>query len=160
MAVKGYITPGLSKVFWAASITAPTGPSAAEINAGTEITNALQGMPDAPRTGNVADDSDLSTRVDKQQRGTISLGEITLRIKRTTATETEYSALAEDDSGFLIVFRKGTAGASPAAGDVCDVYTVDVNVKGPGTPGRNEVDFALATLINTDVPNYDVTCIA
>lgn len=156
--LEGYITPGLSKVFWAATITAPTGPAATEINAGTELTPAVRGMPDAPRSGNVADDSDLSTRVDKQQRGTITLGAVTVQMKRSQATETQYAAIDEGDSGYLIVFRKGTAGATPAAADVCDVFTVDLNVKGPGTPGRNEVDFSNFEFINRDEPNYDVVC--
>lgn len=156
-ALTGYITPGLSKVFWVTTLASTSSPSAAEVNAGTELTAALRGMPDAPRSGNVADDSDLSSRVDTQQRGTITLGAITLQMKRSTATETEYSALDEGDSGYLVVFRKGTAGASPASGDIADVFTVDVNTKGPGTPGRNEVDFSNLELINTAVPSYDAT---
>jgi hypothetical protein len=159
--ITGYITPGLSQVFWVPTLTSTTTPSAAEINAGTEITAALQGMPDAPRSGNIADDSDLSSRVDKQQRGTITLGEVTLRLKRTASTETQYLAVVEDAAGHLAVFRKGTAsGTAAGSADVCDVFSVEVNTKGPGTPGRNEVDFSMVTLINTDVPAYDSVCTA
>lgn len=158
--VTGYITPGLSKIFWVTTLSSTTAPSAAEVNAGTELTPAVRGMPDAPRSGNFADDSDLSSRVDRQVRGTITLGGVTLQMKRTLATETEYNALAEGDSGYLVVFRKGTAGASPAASDVADVFTVEVNVKAPGTPGRNEVDFSNVELANTDEPSYDATLAA
>lgn len=158
--VTGYITPGLSRVFWVPTIANASAPAVAEVTAGQELTGIQRGMPDAPRSGNTADDSDLSSRVDKQQKGTITLGAVTLTVKRTLVTETEYQSLEEDDSGHLVVFRKGTAGANPAAADVCDVFTVDVNVKGPGTPGRNEVDFSTIELINTDVPEYDVAVVA
>ena len=158
--VDGYILPGRMKVFWVNTLSSVTSPTATQINAGTELTGALKGAPDAPRSGNTADDSDLSTRVDKQAQGTITLGSITMMIKRTLATETAYAAIVEAASGFLVVFRKGTAGASPAADDVADVFTVDVNVKAPGTPGRNEVDFSNAELINTAEPSYDAVLVA
>lgn len=160
MPVKGYITPGLSKVFWLVTLGSVTAPSAADVNAGTELTPALRGMPDAPRSGNTADDSALDSRIDLQQRGTITLGAVTLTMKRTKATETEYNALNEDDIGFLVVFRKGTAGASPAAADVADVYTADVQTKGPAVPGRNEVDFSTVELINTAETEFDSVLVA
>lgn len=159
-ALDGYITPGLSKIWWAASVADPAAPTVAEINAGTDVSPAVKGMPDAPRTGNTADDSDITSRVDKQARGTITLGAVTVQMKRSLATETQYDAIAEGDSGFLFVFRKGLAGATPAAADVCDVYIVDLNVKAPGTPGRNEVDFSNFEFINTDEPNYDTAVAA
>lgn len=158
--VDGYILPGRMKVFWVPTLTSVTSPSAAEINAGTEITAGLRGVPDFPRTGNPADDSDLSTEVDKQAKGTITLGSGTFQMKRTLATETQYNAFAEGDSGFLVIFRKGTAGASPAASDVADVFTVDVQIKAPGAPGRNEVDFSNVEMVNTNVPSYDATLAA
>ena len=158
--VDGYILPGRMRVFWVTTLSSVTSPTATQINAGTELTAALKGPPDTPRSGNVADDSDLASRVDKQAQGTITLGASTLMLKRTLATETAYSAVAEGASGFLVVLRKGTAGASPAADDVADVFTVDVNVKAPGTPGRNEVDFSNVELLNTDEPSYDAVLVA
>lgn len=155
----GYILPGLMRAFWVNTLTSTTSPTAAQINAGQEITAAVKGAPDYPRSSNPADDSDLSTRVDKQAKGTITLGAVTLMLKRTQAVETEYAALTEGESGFLVVFRKGTAGASPAAADVCDVLTVDVDIKSPGTPGRNEVDFSNLVLVNTAEPAYDSTVV-
>lgn len=160
MVVVGYILPGLTKTFIVTTLTSTTSPSAAEVNAGTEITAALKGIPDAPRSGNQADDSDLSDRVNKQVRGTIDLGAMTMQMKRTLATETEYNAVVEGDSRFLVVLRQGTAGASPAAGDLADVFTIEVNVKGPGTPGRDEVDFSNVEVVNRASPSYDATLAA
>lgn len=158
--VDGYILPGRAKAFWVTTLTDPANPSATEVNAGTEITPALRGIPDYPRTGQVADDADLSSRVNKQKRGTIDLGDVSLTMKRTTATETEYSAINEGDAGYLVIFRKGTAGASPASGDVADVLTVECNTKSPRVPGRNDVDISDFTFIQTEDQNLDVTLAA
>ena len=160
MVVVGYILPNRSKVFIVTTLTSVTNPSAAEVNAGTELTPAVQQIPDAPRTGNQADDSDLSDRVNKQVSGTIDLASVTFRLKRTLATETEYNAVVEGDSRFLVVLRKGTAGASPAAADVADVFTIEVNIKGPGVPGRDEVDFSNVEMVNRAVPAYDAVLAA
>lgn len=160
MAVVGYILPGLSKAFIVTTLTSVTAPSAAEINVGQEITDGLQGIPDAPRTGNQADDSDLSTRVNKTVRGTVDLGALTMQMKRTKATETEYNAIVEGDDRFLVVLRQGTAGASPASGDLADVFTIEVNIKGPGTPGRDDVDFANVECVNRAEPSYDAVVAA
>jgi hypothetical protein len=160
MVVVGYILPGLSKVFIVTTLTSVSTPSAAEVNAGVEISPAVRGIPDAPRSGNQADDSDISTRVNKQVRGTIDLGALTVQLKRTLATETEYNAVVEGDSRFLVVLRQGTAGASPAAGDMADVFTIEVNTKGPGTPGRDEVDFSNVEMVNRAEPEYDAVLAA
>lgn len=155
-----YITPGRSKVFWVTTLSSTTSPSAAEINAGVELTGKLRGIPQIPRTANTADASDLSSTFEKRMRGTVGGDSITMELKRDTGTETEYAAMDEGDEGFLVVFRKGTAGASPAAADVCDVYPAVVNVKGDGQPGRNDVDFAIFELVVTDNPSRDVVVAA
>ena len=156
----GYITPGLSKVFWVTTLTSTTSPSAAEINAGTELTSKLRGIPNLPRSGNTADDSDLSSAFEKRIRATVGGDTVSFDLKREKGTETEYSAMSEGDNGYLVVFRKGTAGSSPASGDVCDVYPVQVLVKSPGQPGRNDVDFETVECTVTADPSRDVTVAA
>ena len=155
MAVVGNILPGRIKYFIVTTLASVTAPSAAEITAGTELTPAVRLIIAAPRPGNQADDSDVSDRINKQVTATIDLGPVTFQLKRTLVTETEYNAVVEGDSRFLVELRKGTAGASPAAGDVANVYTIDVNVKSPGVPGRDEVDFSTVEAVQTAVPAYD-----
>lgn len=160
MAVVGYILPSRIKVFIVTTLASVTAPSAAEINAGTELTPAVRLALDAPRTGNKADDSDLSDRVNKEVPSTIDLGSVSFQLKRTLVTETEYNAVVEGDSRFLVELRKGTAGPSPAALDVANVYTIDVNVKSPGVPGREEVDFSTVECTQTAVPSFDAVLAA
>lgn len=153
-----YITPGRSKWFWVITLTTPTAPGATQINAGVDLTAKLQGMPAIPRTGNVADSSDLSSTFEKRQRGTVGGDMASFTLKRDRlATETAYAAMVEGVEGYLVGFRKGTAGATPAIGDKADVFACTVNAVGDGSPGRNDVDFATIELVITDNPNRDVT---
>lgn len=155
-----YITPGRSKVYWVTTLTSTTSPSAAEIVAGVNLTPVLRGIPDLPRSANTADASDLSSTFEKRARGTVGGDSGTFQLKRLTGTETAYAALDEGDEGFLVVFRKGTAGASPAASDVADVYPAQVNTIADDTPGRNDIDSVTVTIVLTDNPSRDATVAA
>lgn len=155
-----YIGPGRSKVFWVVTLSTPSGPGATQINAGTELTDKMPALPEINNGAQLADSSTLDSHRDKGQRGTIDITRISFRLQRdTSATETAYDSMSEGDDGYLVVFRKGTAGASPANGDECDVYPAEVLLKTPGNPGRNEVDFETFELVVTDVENRNVTVV-
>lgn len=155
-----YITPGRSKVWWVNTITTPSGPGAVEINAGVELSSKLKGLPNIPRTANLADSSTLSSTFNSRQRGTVGGDALTFMLNRDTGTETQYASMVEGEEGYLVVARKGVANGSTAAnGDKVDVFTCIVNKVGDGNPGRDEVDFAEFELAITANPNRDVTCI-
>lgn len=154
-----YITPGRSKVFWMLTLTTPSGPGATQINAGVDLTSALRGIPSIPRTGNLADSSDLSSTFEKRVRGTVGGDALTFQLNRNTSTETAYAAMVEGVEGFLVVLRKGTAGATPAIGDKADVYTGIINTVSDNSPGRNDVDSVTVEIAITDNPNRDKTLV-
>jgi hypothetical protein len=160
--MSAYITPGRSKVFWLDAITSVTAPEDDDfVGAGaTELTAKLRNLPNIPRTGNTADSSDLSSTFEARQRGTVGGDMASFELKRDTGTETEYESMDEGDEGFLVIFRKGTAGAAPAANDVCDVYPSQVNTIADGSPGRNEVDFSIFELVLTANPSRDISVVA
>lgn len=158
--MSAYITPGRSKVRWGPAPASAAAPTAAEANAATDLTPKLRGMPNLPRTGNTADSSDLSSTFEKRQRGTVGGDQASFELKRDTGTETEYDSMDEGDEGALYVFRKGTAGASPAADDIVDVYPAQINAISDGQPGRNDVDFTVFELVLTDNPSRDVAVVA
>lgn len=154
-----YITPGRSKVFWMLTLSTPSGPGATQINAGVELTSALRGIPSIPRTGNLADATDLSSTFEKRVRGTVGGDAMTFALNRNTSTETAYAAMVEGTAGYVVVFRKGTAGATPAIGDKADVYTGFINVVGDNVPGRNDVDSANIEIAISENPSRDVTLV-
>lgn len=158
--MSSYITPGRSKVWIAATVTTAGSPTDLEIQAGTDLTPKLRGLPNIPRTGNLADNSDLSSTFEKRQRGTVGGDVMSFELKRDTGTETEYDSMSEGDEIHVMVFRAGIAGTQPDVDDVADVYQCTVNVKGDGNPGRNDVDFSIFELAITDNPNRDYTVVS
>lgn len=157
--MSSYITPGRSKVYWVLTVTTTSTPTDLELQAGTDLTPKLRGLPNIPRSANTADSSDLSSTFEKRQRGTVGGDVISFELKRDTGTETEYDAMDEGDEGYLAVFRKGFATTQPTIGDKVDIFTCTVNVKGDGNPGRNDVDFSMFELVVTDNPDRDVSVI-
>lgn len=160
MTSEAYITPGRSKVRYLQTVTTPTAPTNLEINAGVDLSPALRGMPEVPRTGNAADSSDLSSTFEKRVKGTVGGDAMRMELKRKLNTETELAALEEGDFGYVAIFRKGMTGSTPSVGDVCDFYPVQVNVIGPGSPGRNDVDTEIVEFLITDDPLRDYSVVS
>ena len=155
--MSAYITPGRSKVYWVVTVSDPTDPTPSEINAGTDLTNKLRGIPAVPRTGNLADISNLSSTFEARQRGTVGGDVATFELLRDTLTETAYDIMDEGDEGYLIILRKGIAGTQVAVGDKCDVFPATVNAVSDGSPGRNDPDFAVFEIAITANPSRDIS---
>jgi hypothetical protein len=100
---------GQIRVYYVATLASLTAPSAATIIAGTDLTPLLRrdGLT-TPRSGNVLDASDASTRTNKSAPGNIDLGQISLRFQRdsVTGTDVAWTLLAEDVAGYIVVRRR------------------------------------------------------
>lgn len=120
-----------------ATLTAIT---VAQITAGVEITGDLPAPVNFAGTTNYIDVSDISTRQDKNQVGTISLGELTFEIYRTKGgTQVAYDALDNETDYILVKFEGGSiAGATPAASDTYDAAAITVGIKSDVTSPRND----------------------
>jgi hypothetical protein len=111
----------------------------AEITAGDEITGDLPAPVNFSGTTNYIDVSDISSRQDKNQVGTISLGELSFEIYRDKTTQTAYDALDNETDYVLVKFEGGNiAGASPAASDTYDAAAITVGIKSDVTSPRND----------------------
>ncbi|HEY7824811.1 MAG TPA: hypothetical protein VIG24_18370 [Acidimicrobiia bacterium] len=116
-----------------------TGPTVAEITAGTEITADLPAPLNFSGTTNYIDTSDISDRQDKNQVGTISLDNLDFEIYRDKTSQVAYDALANETDYYILKFEGGNiAAADPAAGDTCDVATVTVGIKSDVSSPRND----------------------
>jgi hypothetical protein len=132
--------------------------TAAEINAGTNLTSFIRTLPDIPRTGNVVDVATLDSKFEKRQVGTRGGDSLTTEILRDTTTDTAYETLIEDAAGYLVVARKGLATAGVfATSDVVDVYPVTVLSVADATPGRNDPDTSVVQMVITDDPDRNQT---
>jgi hypothetical protein len=158
-----YITPGRSEVAWVTTVAVPAIITAAEANAGVDITPFTREMPTVPRATNLSDNTDLSSTFESRNIGTRGGDEITVIIKRHVASgdDTAYTTLDEDTAGFLVIARQGLATTGTfAIGDRVDVFAVTVSSLEDGTPGRNDIDTAIVHLPVTSSPTRDQTIAA
>jgi hypothetical protein len=153
-----YAPPGKSEVAWTETVSDYTSITAAEINAGTNLTEFVRTLPDIPRTGNTVDVATLDSKFEKRQVGTRGGDSISTEILRDDTTDTAYTTLVEDAAGYLVVARKGLATAGTfATSDVVDVFPCTVLSVADGSPGRNDPDFAVVQLVVTSDPDRNQT---
>lgn len=120
------------RVFAVTTLSSTTAPTATQINAGVEITSDLPDPLNFSGTTNYLDSSDISTSQDKQQVGTISIDNFEFEIWRHKGigAQVAYDALPNSSVRYLVKFEGGgIVGATPAAGDKCDVAVVTVGIK-------------------------------
>lgn len=155
-----YNLPGLERVWYTATLSTPSAPSAAEIAAGVDLTGQLRGTPEIPETGNKGVSADLSSDFEKRQATTYGGDDLVMEVYRDPSGETAYSTLTRLTTGYVVDFRQGIdTGTTPALGDICDVYAIEVLSRAKGVPDRDEMDFAIITAAITDDPNVGVTCV-
>lgn len=153
-----YAPPGISEVAFTETVSSYTSITAAECNAGTDLTSYIRTLPDIPRTANLVDVATLDSKFEKRQVGTRGGDVITLEILRDNETDTAYTTLVEDTAGYLIVARKGLATPGTfATSDIVDVFPVTVASVADGNPGRNDPDFAVVELAVTSDPSRNQT---
>jgi hypothetical protein len=158
-----YITPGLSEVSWVTTVAVPAIITAAEANAGVDITGFCREIPTVPRASQLSDNTDLSSTFESRQLGTSGGDEITVLIKRhkASADDTAYTTLDEGTVGFLVIARQGLATTGTfAVSDRVDVFEVVVSTLEDGTPGRTDIDTAIVHLPVTAAPTRDQTIAA
>jgi hypothetical protein len=153
-----YAPPGISEVAFTETASDFTSMTAAECNAGTDLTTFIRTLPDIPRTANTVDVATLDSKFEKRQVGTRGGDMLTIEILRDSTTDTAYTTLVEDLSGYLIVARKGLATAGTfATSDIIDVFPITVASVADGSPGRNDPDFAVVQAVITADPSRNQT---
>ena len=153
-----YAPPNKTEVFWVVTVSDYTSITAAEINAGTDLSTFVRNMPDLPRTANLVDVATIDSKFEKRQVGTRGGDVASLEILRDDSADTAYTTLTEDSTGYLVLGRKGWAtGGTAATSDIVDVFPVTIASVADGTPGRNEPDFAVVEMAITDDPDRNQT---
>lgn len=129
------------RVFAVTTLSSLTAPTAAQINAGVEITSDMPDPLNLSATTNYIDTSDISSQQDKQQTGTTGIDNLSFEIWRHKGigAQIAYDALPNNAARYLVKFEGGgVVGATPAAGDKCDVAAVQVGIKSDAPTPRGE----------------------
>lgn len=146
---------GKTRVYFCTTITAPTGPAAAEINAGTQLTANVNDMAGFSYTTNQIPTPALDNPFTPSIGGPQVTDDSSITIYLDSASNPLRTTLALGATGF-IVWVDYKASGNIAAADKVDVYPVTV----VGAPKRRsmgddpavwECQFAI-----TAVPNEDV----
>lgn len=154
-------SPGVVEVWLVDTITDTTNPSAAELDAGTDLTSFCRGVPTIPETGNTADISNLSSKFNARQGASYGGDTLALECYRDDTTDTAYTTLTRAKQSHLVVAWDGLATSGDwAAADVAWIYPVTIISRGQGTPGRDEVQFFVSQMAITADPDEGVTCAA
>jgi len=122
-----FFRPGITKVFFVATIATQAAPTAAEINAGSTLT----GTTALPLLADLQGFSFANKPIDVPDWTSVFVGKIpgrdesadsTLHFYDYTTTNTLRTTLAKLITGYIAIFSQGIAGASPAAADKVDIW--------------------------------------
>ncbi len=124
-----------------ASIAVATAPTAAELNAGTELTGFLaDGGLATPLDGSIVDAADMGDRFNKTAAGTFGGQALTAEFFREFPTDTAWDALPRETDGYFSIIRRGLAAPGTfAVADEIDLWTIEVVSRNPLDVARNEM---------------------
>jgi len=117
---------GVTRVFFVPTVTL-TAPTATQVNAGTELTTAgaLNDMQGASFTNQPISVPDWADNFDGKIVGIDQSADIQFHFyekKGTAPANPLRTTLAKGVVGNIVIFPMGCAAATPAAGDICDVF--------------------------------------
>lgn len=160
-----FVSDGVIQLWYVAAIADPDAPSLAVVNAGVNLTPFLRSV-DTPLEGSTVDAATAESAYNSTVRGTYGgqpvTGEFTRDDDPTGADDTAWNTLAFGTEGFFVIARRGGSGALGvlAAGDLVDVFPIDVTSRNPAAYGRNELArFALQAAVPTP-PVFDAELVA
>ncbi len=147
---------GTAKFFFVPTIASTAAPTAVEVNAGTELTGQLAEVNGFEFKNEPIPTPTMATSFDAQVPGQDTVDASSLGFWEDKTTNPIKTALPKGTSGYVVIFFKGTAGASPAAADKAEVWPVTVSSVHRRYTAGNEaamytVDFAMTAPPSVDV---------
>ncbi len=148
-----YVFEGVGEVWLVPTISVPGAPTAAQLNAGTEITGEMIGDLVLPFEGTPADAADMSSKFNKQVRGDEggTPGTFTIHKHQLLAADTVFTALAKGTSAYLCISQRALAGATWAVSDEVDIWPIEITSR-VVLYGRGANQRAAITVAITDAP--------
>lgn len=153
-----FLRRGVTKVFFVPTIASPAAPTATEVNAGTNLTATVADIAGFTYTNQAIATPDLGDNFDAKVPGVDSTQDSTLHIYEKRTTNTGRTTLAKGTAGYFVILFAGTAGATPAAADKCDVWPV-ISAGTPRDYSMTEAAKWHVALTVTGRPNEDVALV-
>lgn len=154
-----FIPDGVLEVVFATSVSDMTGPTLAEVTAGTRATGFLRSL-STPLEGSIVDISDVSSRYNKTTPGTYGGQEVSAEFYRddTQGGDTMWNLLPRGTTVYAIIARRGGSGAEGiiGTGDYVDVWKLEVVTRNPADYARNEPTGFMVSFAVPEEPVEDV----
>jgi hypothetical protein len=157
-----YVFEGTGEVWLVPTISSPGAPTAAELNAGTDLTGQMIGDLVLPLEGTPADSADMSSDFNSQVAGDVggTPGSFTIHKEQLLAADTVYTALPRGTGGYLCVNQRALATPGTwATGDAVDVWPIEVSSR-TIIYGRGNTQKAAIVVSITGAPTEDFVVVA
>lgn len=156
-----YMQKGTTKLYFVPTIASATlAPTAAEVNAGTNMTPQINEITGFSFANDTIETRDMSSTFVSNIPGEDAAEDSSLVFYEDKTSNPIKTAVAKGTTGYVCIFFKGTAGASPAAGDVCDVWPVQVAANVRQYTAANEAAMWRAEFAVTATPGFDKAVLA
>ncbi len=151
------IGAGVAELHIITTIAILTAPTAAELNAGVDVTNYLpDGGLSTPFDGSIVDIADMSSKFNKTAAGTFGGQPLSMEMFRDDAIDTAWTTLVRGFVGFAAIARFALATAGTwAISDIVDVWPIEVITRNPADLVRNEAQRFTSESAVTEVPTED-----
>jgi hypothetical protein len=148
---------GRTNVYWVTTISNIAAPTAAEIAAGTNLTNfvAKDGVAVNTTTNNV-DSATIAETFDSQIVGSWG-GEIELTMFRDDTADTAFTLCVYGTNGYLVIDRFGPSGTAPVATDKVEVWPAEMHQPVPQNSAANTQQRFMEKFAVTSQPNLSAT---
>jgi hypothetical protein len=157
-----FMQKGTTKFYWVLTLSSTTSPSAAQINAGTNMTAAIAEVNGFMFANNPITTPDMASTFVSSIPGedTADASSLVFYENKGTGTNPILTALVKGTAGYVVIFPWGTAGANPAAADVADVWPAQVASKSRGYSAGNEASKVTVVFTMTAEPSLEKTLAA
>lgn len=148
--------PGTGKVRWVTTLSSITAPTAAQINAGVDLTPWLrQDGLNRTITAALTDVADARDTFDRTDIGTHGASlELSFLRDSVSGSDTAFSTLPRGTRGFLVIapFGWASAAVTATAADRCEVWTAVVSAISPDAEGKEKAQVIKVTFGLPDAP--------
>ena len=124
MAANAFFRRGTTKVWFCPTVAAPAAPTVAELTAGTRLAN-IADMTGFSFTNQPIGIPDMDSVFTPSIPGEDTTEDSTFTFyEPKTGTDATFATLAKGVVGFVVIFYRGIAGATPVAAEKCEVWPV------------------------------------
>jgi len=158
--MSNFMRKGITKVWYVTGTVTKAAPTAVQVLTGIDLTEGIGEMNGFTYSNNPIQTPNLNTKFVSQIPGEDSTEDSSLVFYEDKVSATLRDGLDKDDTGYIVIFATGIAGATPAAGDKCEVWPVTISSNARKYTAGNEAAMFEVKFATTSEPNTADTALA